>query len=218
MCSFAVSTSLWKRISARLLDLLALAIGTTISSALVLWRQHSNTVPGAEYLINGVVFLLLAIMGYSLGMIAGAIQQRIASLRAGEKTSERNRLDPASVVRLWAWILLAILLVHTGWVLLPVAWSGLRCVHNACETATRIPLHTEEFLAYETRYTLTLLLWLLIYGIVLPLGTSLALRLCLAPHWLNRRLTLYWIGCAMLLNIALIFTYPLVDWLGAWYE
>jgi hypothetical protein len=218
MLSFSVSASRWKRISARLLDLLALAIGTTLSSALTLWRQHPNVEPSAAYLLGGVVFILLALAGYGLGIIAGAIQQRIASLRAGDETFERNRLHPASVIRLWGWILLIVLLFHIGWILLPVAWSGLRCVQNTCESATPIPLHTEEFLAYETRYLLMLLLWLLIYGIVLPLGSSLAVRLCLAPHWLGRRLTIYWIGCAMLLNIALIFAYPLVDWLGAWYE
>jgi hypothetical protein len=218
MLSFSVSASRWQRISARLLDLLALALGTTISSAFLAWRQNPGIEPIAAYLLGGVVFILVALGGYGLGIIAGVIQQRIASLRAGDETFERNHLDPASVIRLWGWILLIVLLFYIGWILLPVAWSGLRCVQDMCESVTAVPLHTEEFLAYETRYMLTLLLWLLIYGIVLPLGTSLAVRLCLAPHWLNRRLTLYWIGCAILLNIALIFTYPLVDWLGAWYE
>ena len=36
--------------------------------------------------------------------------------------------------------------------------------------------------------------------------------------WLGRRMTLFWIGCTILLNIALIYIYLLVDWLGAWYE
>jgi hypothetical protein len=218
MLSFSISGSRWKQISARLLDLLALALGTTISSALLLWRQHPGAVPSSGYLIGGVVFFLFAIMGYSLGILASMLQQRITELHAGGDTSTRHHIHPAGVVQLWRWMLLFLLLFHIGWVLLPVAWSGLRCVENMCESATAIPLHTEEFLAYETRYTLILLLFFLIYGIVLPLGTSLAIRICLAPHWLGRRLTFYWIGGAILLNIALIFTFPLVDWLGAWYE
>jgi hypothetical protein len=68
------------------------------------------------------------------------------------------------------------------------------------------------------RDALTVVLWLLIYGLALPLGSSLAVRLCLTPRWLDRRTTLYWIGCGILLNIALISTFPLMDWLVTWYE
>lgn len=169
-------------------------------------------------LLGWLFFFPCAVTGYGLGIIASAIRQRITSLRANGDKVAQPHIHPTGVIQLWGWMLLIFLLLHIGWVLLPVAWSGLRCVHNACESARPVPLHTREFLAFETREVLTLLLWMLIYGIVLPLGTSLALRLCMAPHWLNRRMTLFWIACAVLLNIALIFTFPLVDWLSAWYE
>ena len=218
MLSLAVSESLWKRISARLWDLLALVLGTAISSTLLFWQQHSDIELSPDCLLGWLFFFPFAIIGYCLGIIAGALWQRIRLSRTGGDRFDRHHLHAAGVIQLWAWILLILLLFHIGWVLLPVAWSGLRCVQNTCESATSMPLHSSRMLSFETRDTLTIFLWLLIYGMVLPLGNSLALRLCLAPHWLGRQLTIFWIGCAVLLNIALIFTYPLVDWLGTWYE
>jgi hypothetical protein len=210
--------SSWLSISARLWDLLALLLGTITSVSLIIWQQRMSFQVSTELGLLILLHLLITVFGYGSGILFGALLQRIVHARDNDTRSGSHHLRATTVLQIWAWLLLTVLLLHIFWVVLPVAWSGLRCVENNCTSTTALPLHSNKVISYEVREALTLLLWLLVYGLALPLGSSLALRLLLPSRWLGRQTTLYWISCGILLNIALIATFPLADWLGAWYE
>jgi hypothetical protein len=71
---------------------------------------------------------------------------------------------------------------------------------------------------YWPLYTFTLRLYMLIYMIRWPLGAALTVRLILTPRWLSPTLTRYWLICGVLVQLALSFSLPLADRLGAWYK
>jgi hypothetical protein len=210
------SLRLWK--FARLWDLLALLLGATTSTILMLSQQYTSLDWGVELGLVVLLFCLFALLSYGIGMLTSTLWQRIANTPAHRARSVGPSRISAVALRLWARLLLIVLILDGIWMLFPVAWSGLRCIENMCTSARAVPLHTNTFLPYEVRDTLTIILWLLVYGIVLPLGSSLVVRLCITPRWLDHRTTIYWVGCGLLLNIGLLSTFPLVNWLSTWYE
>jgi hypothetical protein len=193
----------------RLRDLFALLFGSVTGALLIVWQQEGRIIVASNLVMLILVLFLSTVLCYGMALFVGLVWQRIGHVQQHKSI----------IFTLWSFTLLFSVFIYISWIVIPVYLSGMKCdIYNTCTTDKIIYFHSSNPLYFDVRYTLTVMLWFLMYCIISPLGNSLIFRIIFQPHWIDRKMAIFWITCLVILNIMLVSTFPIADRLARWYE
>jgi hypothetical protein len=193
----------------RLYDLFALFFGSFISTLLILWQQEGQFIISINLFILVLVLFLSTALCYGIALFINLVWHHIGHVQQNKSI----------IFTLWSFILLFSVFIYISWIVAPVYLSGMRCdIYDNCTTGKVVYFHSSSLIPFDMRYTLTIAIWFLVYCIILPLGNSLLFRIIFYPHWIGRKMAVFWIISLVILNIILVSTLPIADRLARWYE